>query len=247
MQTSSVCKTRNRPVMKARNPETGYVILFRPRCKMWSCPTCAEINQKLWAVRSHSGAEQLIETGRELQFLTLTSNEKLGPDGTLYVWPRAWKKLHARANREAGKSAYMMVPERHSDGRLHMHAISTWGLGSRWWKDNSRECGLGYMAEEKEVNSPVGAACYVVKYISKQLALAQWPRGFRHVRTSRDWPKLPELEKPDGWSFSVLEKEDNLMKEIIRHTFFFDKVLMLDHRAAWQAIAAISADGELVD
>ncbi len=62
-----------------------------------------------------------------------------------------------------------MIPERHQDGRLHAHAIETGHLTTRWFKDEGRECGLGYIAEEKEVRSPAGAGAYVVKYLTKVL------------------------------------------------------------------------------
>jgi len=248
MQTTGKrCQTRNRPILKAYNPELKQVIFFRPRCKLWSCPVCAEINKGLWVVRAYQGVEKLIEQGQQITMLTLTSHENLNAAGTLRVWPKAWKRLHARANRAGGKGIYLMVPEQHKDGRLHMHAIATWNLGNRFWKDKGRECGLGFMAEEEIARTPEGAAGYVSKYVSKQLGLDSWPRGFRHVRTSRDWPSLVRLELPEGWHFSPLERQDCLMSEIVRHAAFFDTVRLLDHRAAWSAIAAIDNDGVVVD
>lgn len=229
--------------MKAYNQKAQYVIFFRPRCKMWGCPACAQINARLWAARAHHGASSYVELGRRLHFLTLTSHEKLDASATLEVWPHAWKKLHTRAVREGGKQAYLMIPERHKDGRLHMHALTTWNLGSRWWKDNARECGLGFMAEEEEARTPGGAASYVTKYISKTLADTMWPPGWRRVRTSRDWPQLPELAKPEGWRFSTLEKQDRLMSEVIRHALWEENVYVLDHVTAWEAIEAIDAGG----
>lgn len=49
--------------------------------------------------------------------------------------------------------------------------------------------GFGYQAEEKRINS-AKAAAYVTKYASKQSPSA--PKGFRRVRASQGWTKLPE-------------------------------------------------------
>jgi len=195
-------------------------------------------------LRAISGAENAVSNGRSIKFLTLTSHERLSASQTLKVWPHAWKKLHTRANRADGKATYLMVPERHLDGRLHMHAVVTWSLDERWWKDHARACGLGFMADTSEIETPTGVGFYLVKYVTKTMHDMTWPKGWRRVRTSRDWPKLADQTTPENWTFSVLEKADNLMSEVTRFSSWGERVLMLDHRAAWDAIAAIENDGE---
>jgi hypothetical protein len=243
---SQQCEKRGRPFLKAYNPEKHMVVFFRPRCKTWSCPACAAINTKLWAARTHYAANEIQEQGEGLQFLTLTSHEKLDGYTSLKVWPKAWKKLHTRANRAGGHGAYLMVPERHKDGRLHMHALVTWDMKSSWWKDNGRACGLGFMNEVEPVRTAGGAATYVTKYLMKSLEDAFWPDGWRRVRLSRDWPKMPDVERPAGWRFSALEKQDKLSEEIMRHMVGMDRVLVLDHITAWEAIGAIDNEGEFM-
>lgn len=240
------CETRNRPFLKARNEKEKYVILFRPRCKMWKCPACAQINQRLWAARAHTGARHYHEMGRQLRFLTLTSHEKLDAEGTLAVWPKAWKKLHTRANREGGKGGYMMIPERHKNERLHMHAIVTWDMGTRWWKDNARASGLGYMAESVEIAHAGGAANYVTKYIAKTLQDLKWPPKWRRARTSRDWPKLPEPEDKQDWKFSKLQDDAILDEEVLRWQTSMYRVIVLDHIEAWEVIEAVDNQGVFV-
>jgi hypothetical protein len=78
---------------------------------------------------------------------------------------------------------------------LHVHLIASANLGTRWWKDNARECGLGYMTEEEEFKAgkaePGRAAAYAAKYLDKQLGVKAWPRYFHHIRTSQHFPELP--------------------------------------------------------
>jgi hypothetical protein len=190
--------------MIASNSIAKVAIIFRLRCKMWSCPYCASVNQKLWTARAYNAGEKFIERGQPVTFITLTSHEKLTAKQSWYVWPKAWKKLHARAKYRDGKAEYCMVPEQHEDGRIHVHMISTWSLSQGWWKDNGRECGLGFMAEEEFARTAGGVAHYVSKYVGKQLGAIIWPKGFRRVRTSHDFPKLPPPKELPNWQFQMI-------------------------------------------
>lgn len=230
---AATCTTPNRPFLRGVNPAEKRAVFFQPRCKLWSCPACAEINKSLWAVRAYSAAEQLAGQGNKIDFLTLTSHEKLSAAASLAIWPKAWSKLRQRAYRATGGFQYLLVPEQHKDGRLHVHAIETAGLGERWWKDNGRECGLGYMAEEEKALTAGGAAGYVVKYLSKSLAYTAWPKGFRRVRVSRQWPKMPKLPEIEGWTFEVLSQNEQLdlaFDDLQRAGY---TVALLSHLQAW--------------
>jgi hypothetical protein len=141
--------------------------------------------------------QHYIEAQERFRFLTLTSHEHLETlSKTLYVWPKAWNKLRQRANYAVrAKWHWVMIPEMHKDGRLHVHLIESAGLGTRWWKDNARASGLGWRAEEEEFKSgadnPARAASYASKYLGKQLGVRSWPRYFHHIRTSQHFPELP--------------------------------------------------------
>jgi len=230
------CQTKGRPYLKGINETEKKAVFFRPRCKLWTCPTCADINKKLWAVKAYHAVEILSGSSPSVNFLTITSHEKLSAAASLAVWPKAWSKLSQRARRRSADFQFLLVPEQHKDGRLHIHAIETAGLGSRWWKDHARACGLGYMAEEDDIRGAAGAAYYVTKYLSKSLAADVWPKGFRRVRTSQRWPKLPHAPLPEGWSFTPLEHDEPLNRTItiLEHKGY--DVLVLDHIEAWEAI-----------
>ncbi len=235
-QMQNFCITPRRPFLKGLNEMQKKAVFFKPRCKLWSCPPCAEINKKLWAIRAYNGAEVLMSDTHQISFLTLTSHEKLDPSGSLRVWPKAWAKLRERARYQTGGFNYLLVPEQHEDHRLHVHAIETAGLGTRWWKDNARACGLGFMAEEEAAQTAGGAAYYCIKYLTKSIEWQDWPKGFRRVRTSRQWPKLPESAPLVGWRFEALPKLEQLQTAVNELKRAGYEVQFLDHSSAWEYI-----------
>jgi hypothetical protein len=181
----------------------------------------------------------LIARGATINFLTLTSHEKLTPEGTIFVFRHAWDLLNKRARRAVPEYEYILIPEPHEDGRLHAHLIETSSLGTRWFKDNGRQVGLGYMAEETPVVSPEGAAWYVVKYINKGLAEHTWPEGFRRVRTSRGWPALPAQESHPLWEFVVLGKHKSIEETVARYEGAGYSVVSLGSVAAWDFVRMV--------
>lgn len=237
------CETPNRPLLIGVSMVFKKVLVFQPACKQWSCPACAEVNKKRWAVRAFHGYEQLSSEGLEPRFLTLTSHEKLTPEQALWVWPKAWSVLGQRARRAADRFEYILIPEQHQSGKVHIHAIETSVLGKTWWKKNARASGLGYIADEEKIRDPQQAARYVSKYIGKQLDMLVWPRGFRRVRTSQGWPKLPDLPVNEEWIFRPVEKGQEALELIARWDARGFTVLHLDHAAAWVYIDATTRDG----
>ena len=229
--------------MLAINNRERVAIVFRPRCKMWKCPYCAQQNKRLWTMRAYYGAEFLQAEHEPLRFITLTSHEKLSARQSWTIWPKAWAKLYMRAKRIQSSASYMLVPEQHRDGRLHVHFLGTWEMSERWWKDNARECGLGYMAEAEQPRSIAHAAWYIGKYVSKQLDTNQWPKGFRRVRPSHNWPKMPSAERPKGWHFHVLGGDDVLQHYVkILEGGMHYQLWWADHRQAWSIIAEYQSD-----
>jgi len=240
-----VCEAPRRPWLIGLNVQGKRAIAFKPRCKSWNCPACAAINARLWGARAFFGSETIRESGRPLYFLTLTSHEDLSPEGTIKIFPQAWKTLRQRVIRKYHTFTYLMVPERHKSGRMHVHLLETAGAGERWWKDNARACGLGYMVDEQVMTEDGTAAWYVVKYIGKSIKEVDWPDGFRRVRISRDWPPLPEMEQVEGWSWRLLEAKYALTDELTRIEESGFTVQVLDHSTAWVYARAVLNEGEL--
>lgn len=56
-------------------------------------------------------------------------------------------------------------------------------------------CGLGRQYDISRVQSNEAGSRYMAKYLFKETIFTQkWPRGWRRVRYSQTWPKLPEIE-----------------------------------------------------
>jgi hypothetical protein len=138
---------------------------------------------------------------------------------------------------------YIMVPERHRDGRLHIHALTDTPLTTRWWKDNGAGCGLGYIAEEEAVRSAGMAAGYVAKYLAKMLAGHGWPRGFHRVRTSRNWPREVQEKELPGWSFLTFTSEIEANESEYWHERRGYHIEHVNHLRAWGIIQYLSGDG----
>lgn len=192
----SGCIKSNRPYLVGWDEETEMAYVFRPDCKCWNCPSCAARLRGRWTARAYEGVNTYIQAGEDFKFVTVTSHERLYTiSQTLKVWPLAWGKLRKRVSHNRPGWHWIMIPEQHRDGRLHVHLIASANLGTRWWKDNARECGLGYMTEEEEFKAgkaePGRAAAYAAKYLDKQLGVKAWPRYFHHIRTSQHFPELP--------------------------------------------------------
>lgn len=233
---SLLCTGKNRPFMVARNNKHKTAIFFQPRCKLWSCPTCAETNAALWAITAYHGTQILAKSGLNLMFTTVTNHERLSPEMAYRLWPEQWKKLRQRAVRAAGTFEYLLIPERHASTKMHVHLLNTGSLTERWWKNNARSCGLGYQDKSIKINNPRLGAWYTTKYLAKQLQDTAWPRGHRHVRTSQHWPRPIQNPLPDVDFIPV--PRDRSVSEMVEgyETIGFD-CLIVDHHEAWQVLS----------
>jgi hypothetical protein len=236
MVSKTECETPRRPYIVGLNAIAGLAVLFRPRCKKWDCPACAPINRAKWCVRAYQGSQKLIREGRSISFVTLTSHPALGPDGSVAVLRSAWDMLNKRVHRIEPFVSYIMIPERHKDGRVHVHMLTTSILEKRWWKDNGAECGFGYMADREPLCSPEGAAWYVSKYTTKSLEGEKWPKGFRRVRTSQNFPKLTKLPSPPDWSFMLLPKDASINGYVERLSASGYRIVEAGANEAWSVI-----------
>jgi len=163
-------------------------------CDSWNCPECAGRMAANWRQRARMGAYRIVEAKDTLDFITLTSHETLRTFSQSYwVWKRAWALLYASIKRKKQDFCYLLIPERHKDGTLHVHAIWNASVSERWLKTAARRRGLGYMVDVSQINNASFASSYVTKYISKSLAF-NVPAHFRRVRASENWVKIPKPE-----------------------------------------------------
>lgn len=171
-------------------------LITRADCDSWDCPECSLRMAERWKLRAEIGVRQYIRAGFHVDFITITSHEKL-PDfaATEAVWRRAWPVLYAALKRRATALQYFIVPEKHKDGRMHIHGLWTAGVTQKWLKDNARSRGLGYQAKRRSVEDAGKAVSYVGKYIGKSFG-DHVPAHFRRVRISHGWPDIPIPSTP---------------------------------------------------
>jgi len=170
---------------------SGRALVTRADCDSWDCPECARRMAETWVLRAQIGVRQFIGVGLSVDFVTITSHEKLRDfDSTERVWREAWPVLYAALKRQNKDLQYFIVPEKHKDGRMHVHALWTAGVRQKWLKDNARRRGLGYQAKIVKIEDAHQAAKYVTKYVGKSLG-DEVPKRFRRVRVSQGWPDIP--------------------------------------------------------
>lgn len=184
--------------------------LIAVRCGSWYCPKCMKTNALHWSwrVRLHVGA-----AGKPAYFWTLTMRRKYKTAAQAYAaLPGLWDRFRKYIKRlHPGKWEYVAFVEGQPQrvDMPHFHIISLIKSPKRL-KDIAVWSGFGYQAYEKRVTSDK-AAWYVAKYASKQSPTC--PRGFRRVRASTGWTKLPEK---DGATLIVQAKSESLQSYLER-------------------------------
>jgi len=168
------------------------VVVCQANCDEWVCSECAARMAGQWALRAEMGTRVLQKQGDRVDFVTITSHEKLKTFAqTERVWRSAWSTLYAALKRKKPTLEYMIVPEKHVDGRMHIHCIWNAGVSQKWLKDNARKRGLGYQCKVIHITAERSPAKYIAKYIGKSLD-SDCPSHFRRVRISNNWTDLPE-------------------------------------------------------
>jgi len=167
------------------------VLVTRANCDSWACEDCSKRMGEQWGFRAYLGSQQIIRRGEPLDFVTITSHEKLRDfAATEKVWRSAWAALYSALKRKTVNLEYMIVPEKHKDGRMHVHALWNAGVTQKWLKDNARKRGLGYQCKIIHITDSGYAQKYITKYIGKDLG-TDVPPKFRRVRVSNNWADIP--------------------------------------------------------
>jgi len=139
----------------------------------------------------------------------------------------------ARCKRADGEWCYVQVTERQKRAHPHSHILTTFDVGdivegtlrkfetdregkrkyvnktvlrSAWLQKTVLRAGLGEQYDISQVDNAEGASRYVAKYLFKPtIFTAEWPKGWKRVRYSQSFPKLPERETT---AFVLLEHAD---------------------------------------
>jgi hypothetical protein len=116
---------------------------------------------------------------------------------SIHVWRDAWPKLRRRLVYRNEEFHYGFFPEQHKDGTMHGHLLATNNQSERWWKDNARSVGLGYIADVKPCYHGGAASKYATKYLTKAIAVEAWTIGFHRFRFSARWPDVMPRDTAD--------------------------------------------------
>lgn len=212
------CPNRGVPYLIGDNSKHGKRIITKARCKQWDCEYCKHVNKSEHVNRIAKGVVRFEYERLELTFVTITCHEKWrGHENSIRNWRKSKDKLLARYRRKVKKEGYsrgdyVYIPELHKDGTLHIHGLFTGGITTRWWKDNARECGLGYMAESTIVKNSLQAVNYCTKYIIKEMGKSSISKGFRRINYSRGFPTLKKNESDYDWR--ILESTESIKDAI---------------------------------
>ena len=140
---------------------------------------------------------------------------------------------YTKAKRYGDKWSYVQVTEKQKRGHPHSHILTTFnphdihqGTVEKWSRDNAgnlmlkhvpalrsdwlqRQCvrsGLGDQYDISQVQTVEAASRYVAKYMFKDSQFTtHFPKGWKRVRYSQSFPKLPE-QKTDA--FVLMSNDD---------------------------------------
>lgn len=196
-------------------------------CNHWECPVCGKVRAKQEYRRMVNGCEHIAKRSN-LYFITITSP---GRECSLEEAERnyaEWTNHLLTSCRQQARSSgiewhYVQVTERQQKTRQHPHshiittflprdAVSTRDnkgravYQSRWFMGACTRSGLGEQYRISGCTSVSAVARYVAKYLFKQTMSDRWPPGWKRIRYSQGWPKLPEI-KPDGY-FTLVTPSD---------------------------------------
>ncbi len=187
----------------------GFVM--RTYCNSWACPTCRRRLAYQWARNIYYGA--CLMRPLPLYFVTLTMPGWMSNPAQGYKeLPICFDKFRRLMQKSASYYAYAAFAEEQHVSRnmVHLHIITRSNMPSRL-NDLAVHCGFGPQSRNIIISS-VGASFYVSKYASKSLPHA--PSGFRRVRISESWPRLPDPILPAD--YIPMEPRESLKAYIAR-------------------------------
>lgn len=220
-------------ILTAIDTSKSTRLIVRTRCKMWSCPYCAEKNRNIWRAKIIDH----INKNKDLSWswFTLTSHsKKRGVKQSLKNLRGAWDTLMKRIKRKyasIGKIHYCRVFERHKDGSYHLHCIISLHWDSlkirkskdkketsydAWLSKQAKDVKLGYYTHAANFDGQHAGyiAGYVTKYMTKLSPEFSAELGrVRHIQTSQVWSKNDEKNEL-AWDIKHGYYEKNMIDDI---------------------------------
>lgn len=223
----------NAPFICYKN-SVGAWYLVQASCNSWTCPRCGLLRAKEEYGRMVNGAKELSEQGHKLYFHTFTCKGKeldvKEADDSYLLWTnRLLTTLRKDATKRSEFWCYVQVTERQKRGHAHSHCISTYCpddaipyakgdtlpngrkakhdcLWSEYFRERNVAAGLGVECDLSEIRNPVAVAVYAAKYLFKDAQVTEFSKGWRRIRYSRNFPKMPEISGKEA--FAVIHHAD---------------------------------------
>jgi len=195
----------------------GKSVISYGCCNHWECPRCGELRAKQEYRRIVNGCE-VLSAKHKLYFWTITCRGRelsYETAETNYLkWTnRLLTNSRTKARREDAHWCYVQVTEHQKKTRAHPHShlittflpmdatISRDRRGrevyvSEWFSKANYSAGLGSEHTISQVRTPAAVSRYVAKYMFKDAMKETWRKGWKRVRYSQNFPKLPE-RRPD--------------------------------------------------
>lgn len=197
----------------------GDALIYRARCKQWTCEYCAELNRRVWRARLMLEVEKEPVVGWYFWTFTLLGKDHEGDTATsLQVWREHWDTLMKRLKRDVGKFRYVRVFEGHKSGILHVHMLAdaTYSdvveIAESDGRVNYRsdtcekhliEIGLGWRHDIKPIittdysedGHARNVSAYVTKYLTKAIQ-----SNVRQLLKDAGMPRVRMIQTSQRWS-----------------------------------------------
>lgn len=135
-------------------------------------------------------------------YVAVTERQKRGHPHSHYITtflPKDSRHVSKKMWITAQNKAKLVIATEEREDETHFE--------SEWLQKAVVSAGLGAIHDLTKVRSAAGVSRYVAKYLFKDTLLTEWPKGWKRVRYSQEWPKSDEF-KPDDRAFPVIEKQD---------------------------------------
>lgn len=213
----------------------GIARIGQACCNHWDCPLCGLKRAAQEYRRIVYGAEELAQQ-HPLYFITLTCRGREcsieEAEENYLVWTnRLLTNCRTHATRKGKYWAYVQVTERQKKTRRHPHshiittflpddAKSTGKRGdneeyaSAWFSRANHTAGLGSQHKISTVGNASAVSRYVAKYLFKDSMQETFPKNWRRIRYSRNYPIPPDaivqfakqLGSPADWNEVAKQK-----------------------------------------
>jgi len=193
-------KHRNRncgiSTLSCRKAGDSTVIMFRSKCKVWSCEDCGPKKAKLY---KHLISEVAEREGLN-RFLTLTLDpSKITGDSTRYL-RLSFNKFRTYIRRRYGAPIkYIAILEFTQQGIAHLHVLVDRFIEQKWISESWSAVGGGKIVDIRWVDIH-RVSHYLAKYLTKDLLLSA-PKRARRVTTSRSIRLVTKTLSELEWKF----------------------------------------------